>query len=344
MTSIFSAISGHFTRLLVLGTLLPTVAFGLLAVLVLGPLVTTDPILLAQLLSMATDWHGLAWTAGIVFLTGILYNANVPLIRLYEGYPWAKTFVGRRLSARHRRRVEEAARIYPRLACARARLARSEATLRPLVQTRLNELGHLLNERFPGSSLVLPTRLGNVIRSFEEYPRHQYSMSSIPLWPRLLATIDKDYGTAIDDAKTSLDFMLNCSFLAALLSAATVVAGLVGRRPFVTVEVTLAWMVVASCLAVFSYALYRGAVSRAIAWGGQVKGAFDLYRWELLAKLGYQQKPRTRREERDLWKAICRQIVYGDPFEGTPPDYAPPPPEGLLKRLGHLALRQPPRG
>ena len=57
-------------------------------------------------------------------------------------------------------------------------------------------------QALPGrKALVMPTQSGNAIRSFEYYPTAQYGMSSITLWPRLIAKIDKDYAAVIDEAR-----------------------------------------------------------------------------------------------------------------------------------------------
>jgi hypothetical protein len=172
---------------------------------------------------------------------------------------------------------------------------------------------------------VLPTRLGNVVRSFEEYPRWQDGMSAIPLWPRLVAVIDKEYDARIEDAKSSLDFMLNCSLLSALLAGILAVTGLLAPGRVHLGE----WLAQVVVLGTAAYVFYTGSVSSAHAWGAQMRGAFDLYRGDLLAKLGYGWKPATRDEEREIWMSISRQVIFGDPplGLGAPLPYAPPAPQ-----------------
>jgi hypothetical protein len=64
------------------------------------------------------------------------------------------------------------------------------------------------------------------------------------------------------------------------------------------------------------------AIPRAQEWGKTVKSAFDLYRWKLLSQLGYKQELTTRFAERELWKEISRQTIYGDSFvRKAPLDY-----------------------
>lgn len=331
MSSIFSAISGHLTRSLVLGTLLPVVMFVFATVTLFSPLVPLGPTLIAPLRALDQDWVPWLIVLATLALTGFLYNLNTPLIRWYEGYPWKDSSLGRLRVQRHRGRVEHNEQVKRRLILVRATLpvgdpARSE------VQQELSTVARELNAVFPGADLVLPTRLGNVIRSFEEYSRHQYGMSAIPLWPRLAAHIGKEYAALIDDSKSTMDFALNSSFLSALLAAGMLVVGLMRRDALLrTPSDVLSWLLTIGALVGIAYLMYLAALSRAADWGVHVKGAFDLYRRDLLKQLNYEQQPATIREERELWKQISRQIVFGDPVDGAAPQFKPPttpPPPG----------------
>jgi hypothetical protein len=146
-------------------------------------------------------------------------------------------------------------------------------------------------------------------------------MDAVTLWPRIIAVASKDYLTGIDDAKTSLDFFLNASFLSASASAVLLLIGLAFKRPFANDLTFILWAVEVAGLAVASWLLYRSSISRAAAWGEMVKGTFDLYRWALLKQLGYSQKLVTRQSERDTWRQICQQILYRDPPTRPPMPY-----------------------
>jgi uncharacterized repeat protein (TIGR01451 family) len=128
----------------------------------------------------------------------------------------------------------------------------------------------------------------------------------------MVGTINKDYGAAVADAKTSFDFTLNSSLLSAVLASAMVVAGLYsniwGDSWPVLVRSGLGVFVLAGT----SYAMYLSTIARAIDWGDMYKGAFDLYRGDLLKQLGYEQVPRSMEEERILWEPISRQMVERD--------------------------------
>lgn len=75
---------------------------------------------------------------------------------------------------------------------------------------RRNNIIRELAEEFPDQeSLLLPTPFGNVLRSFETFPRIIYGLDAIPAWVRLLGVMPKDYIELIECAKAQLDFWVN---------------------------------------------------------------------------------------------------------------------------------------
>jgi len=58
-----------------------------------------------------------------------------------------------------------------------------------------------------------------------------------------------------------------------------------------------------------SHLAYLGSISAASAWGAKVKGAFDLYRNDLLKQLGYDRLPSTLKEEKNLWDLISLRMI-----------------------------------
>jgi hypothetical protein len=313
MNSFLSALSGGFSKSLLLSTLLPVVVFVLLSLVLVLPHVPGTVAIVHWAQGLDAEWKLAAVTLAVVLLTAILHNLNGPIIRFYEGYPWCDSWLGRWRARAHRRKMEETGLRWKGLWTL---LVTPEAATHPdsaKVTDHWNELGRALNRAYPDEpEAVLPTRLGNVIRSFESYPWRQYRMRAITLWPRLAALLDKTYAAILEDTKSSLDFMLNasllCSVLAVLLAAVHLVypAGLAsaGVLAPLAVEIVL--------LAGLSYFFYLAAVSRAHAWGMTVKGAFDLYRGKLLEGLGYRFQPDSLEKERDLWSQISARLILSD--------------------------------
>ena len=375
MTSILSSISGYFSRSLILGTFLPVTIFVVLSLLFLVPVLPAG-------LSLSTLLAGIdtGKIVGISFVTivlsGLLYNMNIPVLRLYQGYPWRRSWIGKWLTRRHIDRFEAT---QLRLESIRAVLRKMEAVEKdfdsnsglvrevlenwsslgsPLrradlkerqwfqawygsrTDSQLNQLRDQwralstdlrsefstdrvqIKHTYPDKrGLILPTRLGNAIRSFEYYSDREYGIDSVEIWPRLVSVIPRDYAVTIDDTKTTFDFMMNCSLLSVLLASAVFVVGIVYPSSVLS-DGTYYWFIKIGALICLSYFFYRLSINRAQAWGLLIKSAFDLYRWDLLKKLGYQQQFVTRDAEREHWREVSRQAIYGDRYDKKLTGYA----------------------
>jgi hypothetical protein len=378
MTSILSSISGYFSKSLMLGAFLPVIIHIIVGIFFVGPLLPAGTDILKPFQALDTQWKVLAVLFITIVLSGLLYNLNILLIRVYEGYPWKEWWVGQVKAGRHQAKLaalqlretrlvallklldpdvtldsdatvttlpspdasvifQELSRLSPGLQLPNSGDGTPGASgagsgERKRIYSKLlgewNLVKRRLNSEYPGrASLILPTQLGNVIRSFEYYPDKEYGMDAIALWPRLVASIDKDYAVSVDDAKTSFDFMLNASFLSGLTSLAIFLAGLANPDALVARMGPTLWVIEIAIFVFFSYCFYRLSIQRAAAWGGMVKGAFDLYRNKLLSSLGYTRTPGTREEEKRLWDGISLQMLLGNSGAGPrAQDYNPPPP------------------
>ncbi|HVR99222.1 MAG TPA: hypothetical protein VMW27_21560 [Thermoanaerobaculia bacterium] len=331
MSSLLSAISGKFSTNLILGTFFPVTVFVFLARMLWVPLLPAgfSPVLAKPLAGLDDKWELLVLTLVTVVLSGLLYNLNIPLIRLYEGYPWQDTWIGRRKTDRYRAELRallaEKEGAYPL-----AEELRKEAGALPKNDPRIRRLRvwadaaeggeadalRAVFQKFPKPSSVLPTELGNLIRSFENYPERQYGMSAIALWPRLIDVLDNRYAEAIDAAKAGLDFMLNSATLSWLLALFLLVTGLVYPAPLAASGSAGVWLTEIVLLVLLALWLYKQSLEQANTWGDLVRGAFDLYRGKLLEKLGYTKQPKTVDDERRLWWAISSRLISGDPPSG----------------------------
>ncbi|HLL69939.1 MAG TPA: hypothetical protein VK363_00820 [Pyrinomonadaceae bacterium] len=195
------------------------------------------------------------------------------------------------------------------------------------IRAEFTTLRRNFNRDFPWrESLILPTRLGNIIRSFEFYADREYGIDSVELYTRLSAKIDKDYASRTDDAKTNFDFMMNCSVLSALIFVLLLAAGLSNPSTINSPRLFALWLFKLALAAVAARVMYLLSLPQAVAWGQMVKGAFDLYRNELLGQLGYTREKITRKEEWELWDKISLKMIFGDIYETPLPEYSSPPP------------------
>ena len=378
MTSILSTISGYFSKPLILSAFLPVVIFVLLSWLFLVPILP-DYVVFQPLEGLEKEWKLLAISFIAIVASGLIYNLNIQIMRVYEGYPWRDSWIGRMRTKRFEREFDRTeAQISGLRTVLRAmddardkdKAALIQATLEKLQQngvcvdeietsdkkwwkmwfddpdyeaTHLKErwdrikklvldeftktLGRFKRD-FPQEKwLIMPTRLGNVIRGFEYYPKREYGIDGSEMWPRLVAGVEKEYATLVDDAKISCDFFIMSSMLSGILSIAFIVVAFM--RPVAITGRAVLFTTLGKSLifALLAYALYLLAIPRAQEWGKTVKSAFDLYRWKLLSQLGYKQQLTTRSAERDLWKEISRQTIYGESFvKKSPLDYTDPSP------------------
>jgi len=385
MTSILSTISGYFSKSLILGVFLPAMIFIMLGWLFLLPLLPSGWLLLKPLENLDKEWQVAATLFIAIVLSGLLFNLNIPILRLYEGYPWRDSLIGSWLTrrqmakfdaAQHQleamravlREMESADKDFDRresfiteaienwkgfgsplrapefknrrwlplwqTAPSRPALSETQEQWRQIFEEVLNEYstyrGYIKREFPDKRGLILPTRLGNIIRSFEYYPKREYGIDSIEIWPRLIAAIPTDFAVSIDDAKTAFDFMMNCSALSGALAAALMFAGLINPASLASSGALAFWAIKILAFWLLAYCFYRLSIPRADAWGSMVKSSFDLYRRKLLEQLGYKYSIEARKEERKLWEEVSRQMIFGDPLaKATPLDYTQAPPASL---------------
>jgi hypothetical protein len=158
----------------------------------------------------------------------------------------------------------------------------------------------------PAKGYLLPTRLGNVLRSFEYHSDVRWGLSGLAAWPRVAALLTDRERDLHADAETDFMFFVNCSACSALL-VPTLAIGRWGAAPPL-------WgpgPSVAAALA--SYGLYRAAVIAAVSWGTEVRASLDLHRLELYQRLGVRS-PASFSDERFIAWHVTRMIELGEPL------------------------------
>jgi hypothetical protein len=323
MTSILSSISSQFSKALLFGAMLPAVTFLAIVLVVMTVAMGGSPLDLLN--QVQTGWQVLGLTFATVVMSGLLFNLNVPITQLYEGYVWENSLLGRWRTRCYQEKwdsLDARWRGLRTLVYAEQKAPKDPSEKASTTQTYFNEIARQRRGELPiARQSVLPTRLGNIIRNFENYPRDRYGMSAIPLWPRLLAKVDSGYAAVLDDTKTSFDFALNCSFLSTASALTVLIFGVAHSQVPSSLRTKL--LVVGAVLGfvMLSYMFYGMMISRAVAWGEVVKGAFDLYRNALLNQLGYST-PKTLKQERELWEEISQRLLFGDSPRLLPTPYA----------------------
>jgi len=282
--SLFDKVTGLFDKRFVLALLLPAFAFaagcGALAAAMTGWHTTTA--WWAHLGAGRQVTAGVAAAAAVVLLATIAGTQVVAMTRLLEGY-WGTRWAGRTLGRLGRQR---------------------QASRRTKMASDTSELGYLNSYLAfpPEPSPVLPTRLGNALRAAEAYPgdEERWGLDAAFWWPRLYLVMPDSARAQVDDARSALDQL-------------TVLSVLSGSFAVVSLGLSCAGLNLAAGLGCAAGALllsrvtYLAAVTSANVLGELVRSCYDLYRYDLLARLGWPA-PATLEQERQLWAALGQQL------------------------------------
>lgn len=294
----FGELPKLFDRNFVIGFFLPVAVFITISILIVNPYpfgTQAMDFLRTDLLVGTTTIGLLAWVGGIVLLA-----LNRDLYRIMEGY--RKYNPLKLFGWMEKRRYQRVAQEVEKLDDEYRECINSKKPFPAKSMARRNELMRQLAEEFPDKEeYLLPTPFGNVLRSFEVYPRYMYGFEAIDGWGRLLAVIPKEYLELIDAARAQVDFWVNLGVVFILLQIEYIGLAFITGTP-------LQWWVVLLLIALGTVAPLR-ATSAAREWGDFVKSAFDVYRFKLLESLGLDL-PGTREEEKTLWTKYSQAIIY----------------------------------
>jgi hypothetical protein len=293
-------LSSIFGRYFLVGFFVPALTSLAIAAIVLDasdvPALKDDPSVLSRL----TILVGIALFAALV-----LFGVRRPIIRLLEGYPLEE--------ARRRHGLQGRAWCPPWLRPSwpgfRLRLVlvgRQERAFERLCRDSSDVARRRRERMFPHTKeFVLPTRLGNVLRSFEHHSDVRWGLGGLAAWPRVAALLNDRERDLHADAETDFMFFVNCCVCSALL-VPTLAIGVGGTAPL--------WAAVSTIVAALAcYAFYRGAVVAAVSWGTEVRASLDLHRFELYERLGVRL-PASFSDERFIAWHVTRMIEFGEPL------------------------------
>ncbi|WP_329000524.1 hypothetical protein OHA18_39565 [Kribbella sp. NBC_00709] len=246
------------------------------------PLVVSWPYLIqGDRLGQLTDWWeslsaaakivlGLVYFIGTWFVAAIVASQWRNIIRLFEGYPFLHTKLAKWSIAWHQARRDEA-----------------------------TQWEHYLE--FPARHEVLPTRLGNILRTAERYGYARYGADIIVMWPRLYHLLPESVQRDVEDRRATVEFLLVTSLFWGLFG--------VVDFGFLTIAGSPAWI---PCLCLLvgtagAVLAYESCLPAAMEYGERIKAGFDLYRVQLLTILGLET-PASLTDESKTWKALDRFI------------------------------------
>ena len=261
-----------------------------------------------------------------------LYAFNFPLIRFLEGHKLRQSGLSQWLLQKKREQfrellsqievlIEERLRFKNRLGFDPDRdstqpLSKDASRYWEFLKGRSAELEYELDRHYPSTTdAVLPTRLGNAIAAFEDYPRTRYGMDAVALWPRLVPLLKEEkYTDFVTQEKSVFDFLLNMFVVVVALSIELVYINLFLGRLGVSIGIVIVAPII-------SYMLYEGMIIAARQWGTTVRVAFDLYRYDLRGRLGLCPA-KTFEEEYQRWQEVSQFLLFrrkGTWFKGFIP-------------------------
>jgi hypothetical protein len=151
---------------------------------------------------------------------------------------------------------------------------------------------------------LLPTKLGNVFRATEDYPKTKYDMNIVFWWPKLWNVLPECTRKEINETILSMIALLNFATLLGLISIFVFIyLGLIKHNIMWQL-----WMILVFGI-FLSYLSYLGAVSQAVNYGILFRSAVDLYRFELL-KAMHQPLPENSDSEKELWNKLFNHLYY----------------------------------
>jgi hypothetical protein len=294
----FGELPKLFDRNFAVGFFLPIAIFTTISGIILSQYGFAPSLFsyLATDLLIGTTILGLISWVGGIFLLAI----NRDLYRLLEGY--GKYNPIKLLYWFEKKRYKKALDELDNLDEEYRRCIESNKEFPSKSRINRNKLIRRLAEEFPDKEeYLLPTPFGNVLRSFEIYPRAMYGLEAIDGWGRLLAVIPKDYLDLIDAAKAQVDFWVNLGLTFVLLEIEYVgLAYIFGGEPN--------WWFVLLLLILGTIAPLR-ATSSAREWGDYVKSAFDMFTPLMRETLGFDL-PKNREEEKKQWTSYSQAVIY----------------------------------
>lgn len=280
------------------------------------------------------------------FVSYVFRSSDYQLIRLFEGYTFRRllgllTWRKKRKKRKLHKKTNELRNDFWRSWNKALRAALEEITGQDAAEKReeveqqaennrklfydmyssnLLQLSQKLEAEYPHSlDHILPTKVGNIFRAFEEYPQRKYGIQTIVIWPKLLLVLPESDKKHLEEAQGAMMFFLTSSFLSFLLFVESAIAS--GWMHHFKQGVTVPCVMSAVCL-LLSIFFYHNSIDSVLGFGEVVKATFDLRRKHLLESLGLPFNE-TLQNERKRWEWLSRYYLYRDWGTENQPDLVP---------------------
>lgn len=290
--SVLGQVTGQLEKRFVLNALFPTLAFAIAMLLAVSAAMDSGP------LAVVESWEADSTSAKVLITIGgvaaiflaanLLSNGMQSVIRLFEGYGVWPPFIAK--LARRRQLARAQALIK------KAETTNKDGAKREAAKDRFEVTFPVYPETL-GVAHVLPTRLGNILKSAETYAASRYRADSVRLWSRLYPLLPDPITSSMVSARTSMEFLLAVSFLAGIYAPLASIYLIVQSGPLVWILATL----VAGT--VVSIAAYHASLQPAMVYGEMIRVAFDLHRLDLVKAMA-KPVPTSLAAEEATWKEL----------------------------------------
>ena len=183
----------------------------------------------------------------------------------------------------------------------------------------------------PNEDIILPTRLGNILRAAESYPQLRYRIDSVPLWPRMVYAIDEKYMAHVDTANDQCSFLLNSSLLSGIFACFSFMAVIyqlfllyilfygifdlsnfsVIAEPMSFITNILLYLALGLLSLMIAWFFYTASLFNVSKYGNMIRSSYDLFRFNLIEKL-HLKLPPTFEKEKELWEQISEFVTIGE--------------------------------
>jgi hypothetical protein len=252
----------------------------------------------ALLRAAATGLEGLSGTLQLAVLVGVAFllvasalateQLTLPLLRVLEGYYWPPRLANR-LRGRAARRKSQLQQRWTELV-----KQASLDELPPEMAAELSDAEQSLRRMPSSAQLLMPTRLGNILRAAEERPSARYGLDVAVCWPMLWLLLDKDTRAEVANARSALNGAVTLLLWTALSLVWT----------------PLAWWVAPAAVVLALAVYYVPVLSSGQVYGDLMASVFDLRRTCLYESLRWAL-PETPEHEPDAGRALTAYLWRG---------------------------------
>lgn len=336
-----NAIQGYLEKLgsnFMIAAFVPSLAFVTACMVAFSSLLPPDFISIVRISLSPLDDNGLIILLIAIMMGFTLTSLNTYVYKLFEGYvlpeylvPLKRLEVKRARQIRHRRdalnrkieRIEKWKEDWERAGMPAYQEKKMER-INTRVQQFINQRDALAAEyelKYPPvEALIMPTRLGNILRASEAYPQSRYHADSVALFPRMVLAIDREYMSHMDAANDQCSFLLNSSLLSIIFALLTFTAASYVWLFTVPGHSGAVYLLTSIGAVALAWFFYNASLLNVSKYGNLIRSSYDLFRFNLLEKL-HLKLPTDSQKEKQLWKKISDFVTIGDLYGENYFDY-----------------------